>query len=430
MIRSLKSRTFAWLVGVSLTLAAGAVFVMSGAQAQDKEPIKIGFSMALTGPLGPNGNQALLGMNIWAEEVNAKGGLLGRPVKLVYYDDQSNPSTVPGIYQKLLDVDKVDLVVAGYATNMIAPAMPVVMQKGKVFISLFGLAVNSEFHYPKYFSILPSGQTPKTTFTEGFFQAAAAQNPKPKTIALAAADAEFSKNACDGARENVKKFGFKIVYDKTYPPSTTDFTPIVRAIQASNPDLVVVCSYPLDSVGMVLAANEVGLKPKMFGGAMVGLQATVFKNKLGPALNGIVNYETWVPEPKLMFPQTKAFFEKYQARAPALKIDPLGYYLGGWGNAYIDILGQAVAATKSLDDNKIAEYIRTHTFTTVMGDIKFGKDGEWAKARWMQVQYHGIKQGAGLDTWKGMSYQTVISPPELATGKVIYPYEKAKMATQ
>ncbi len=430
MIRSLKSRTFAWLLGVSLTLAAGAMFVMSGAQAQDKEPIKIGFSMALTGPLGPNGNQALLGMNIWAEEINAKGGLLGRPVKLVYYDDQSNPSTVPGIYQKLLDVDKVDLVVAGYATNMIAPAMPVVMQKGKVFISLFGLAVNSEFHYPKYFSILPSGQTPKTTFTEGFFQAAAAQNPKPKTIALAAADAEFSKNACDGARENVKKFGFKAVYDKTYPPSTTDFTPIVRAIQATNPDLVVVCSYPLNSVGMVLAANEVGLKPKMFGGAMVGLQATVFKNKLGPALNGIVNYETWVPEPKLMFPQTKAFFEKYQARAPALKIDPLGYYLGGWGNAYIDILGQAVAATKSLDDNKIAEYIRSHTFTTVMGDIKFGKDGEWAKARWMQVQYHDIKQGAGLDTWKGMSYQTVISPPELATGKVIYPYEKAKMATQ
>jgi len=430
MLRSLKSLSFAWLVGTSLALAAGAMFVMSGAQAQDKEPIKLGFSMALTGPLGPNGNQALLGMNIWAEEINAKGGLLGRPVKLVYYDDQSNPSTVPGIYTKLLDVDKVDLVLGGYATNQVAPAMPIVMQKGKVFISLFALAVNSEFHYPKYFSILPSGPTPKTTFTEGFFQTAAAQNPKPQTIALVAADAEFSKNSCDGARENVKKFGFKMVYDKTYPPSTTDFTPIARAIQAINPDLVVVCSYPLDSVGMVLAANEVGLKPKMFGGAMVGLQATVFKNKLGPALNGIVNYETWVPEDKLMFPQTKAFFDKYQAQAPALKIDPLGYYLGGWGNAYIDILGQAIAATNSLDDNKIAEYIRSHSFKTAMGDVKFGKDGEWAKARWMQVQYHDIKQGAGLETWKGMSYQTVLTPPELATGKAIYPYEKAKTATQ
>jgi branched-chain amino acid transport system substrate-binding protein len=421
---NLKSGTLASIVGAAFTLAAAAIFAIS-ANAQTKEPIKIGFSMAQTGPLGPNGQQAILGMKIWEEETNAKGGLLGRPVKLIYYDDQSNPSTVPGIYQKLLDVDKVDLVVGPYATNMIAPAMPVIIQKGKVFISLFGLAVNSEFHYPKYFSSLPSGQTPKTTFTEGFFQTAAAQKPKPETVALAAADAEFSKNACEGARENVKTFGFKIVYDKTYPPSTTDFSPVVRGIQASKADIVVICSYPLDSVGIVLAAHEAGLKPKMFGGAMVGLQATVFKNKLGPALNGIINYETWVPSDKLMFPATKEFFAKYQAQAPALKIDPLGYYLGGWGNAYIDILGQAVKGANSLDDNKIADYLRTHTFKTVMGDIKFGKDGEWAKARWMQVQYHGIKQGEGLETWKGMSYQTVLTPPELATGKVVYPYEKA-----
>src|SRR3954470_9745373 len=134
--------------------AAGAIALAAApANAQSGEPIKIGFGMALTGPLAGFGKQALLGMKIWEEETNAKGGLLGRPVKLVYYDDQSNPSTVPGIYTKLLDVDKADLVVSGYATNMIAPAMPVVMQKKKTFISLFGLDVNSEFKYPNYFSI-------------------------------------------------------------------------------------------------------------------------------------------------------------------------------------------------------------------------------------------------------------------------------------
>src|SRR5262249_59102006 len=98
---------------------------------QEGEPIKIGFAMALTGPLAANGKQALLGAKIWEETVNKKGGLLGRPVKLVYYDDQSSPSTVPGIYTKLLDVDKVELVVGPYATAQIAPAMPVIMQKGK-----------------------------------------------------------------------------------------------------------------------------------------------------------------------------------------------------------------------------------------------------------------------------------------------------------
>jgi len=421
MLSKFKSRTFALVAGT--TLAVGAL-VMS-ANAQDKEPIKVGFSMALTGPLAANGKQALLGAKIWEEETNAKGGLLGRPVKLIYYDDQSNPSTVPGIYTKLLDVDKVDLVVSGYATNMVAPAMPVVMQKGKTFISLFALDVNSQFKYPKYFSVLPTGQDTKPSFTEGFFQVAMQQNPKPTTVALTSEDAEFSRNACDGARVNVKKFGLKTVYDKTFPPGTTDFSPIVRALQASNADLVVVCSYPLSSVGITLAVNEANYTPKMIGGAMVGLQATVFKAKLGPKLNGIVNYETWVPSEKMMAPATE-FFKKYQARAGAEGVDPLGYYLGGWGYAYLSVLGEAVNGAKSINDDKIAEYLRKATFKTIMGDWKYGPNGEWTKSGMMQVQYHDIKAG---ETWKGMNYQTVLTPKELSTGKVIYPYEKAKAAT-
>jgi branched-chain amino acid transport system substrate-binding protein len=395
------------------------------ALAQGAAPIKIGFSMALTGPLAPNGKQALLGAQIWAEQVNAKGGLLGRQVQLVNYDDQSNPSTVPGIYTKLLDVDKCDLVVSGYATNMVAPAIPVVMQRGKVFIGLFALDANGEFHYPKYFSMLPSGPTPRESFTEGFFQVAAAQNPKPQTIAIAAEDADFSHNAAEGARNNVKKYGFKSVYDKTYPPNTTDFSPIIRAIQASNPDLVVFCSYPLSSVGLLQSANELGFKPKMMGGAMVGLQATVFKDKLKSHLNGVVNYETWVPSPKLMAPAAD-FFKTYQSRAQGQGIDPLGYYLGGWGYAYFQVLQQAIEGTKSINDDKLADYMRSHAFNTIMAQgIKFGKNGEWTKSAMLQVQYHGITDAANLETWRGMSYQTVVTPADEATGKVIYPYEKA-----
>src|SRR5262245_61686812 len=301
--------------GLAVALIVGALAAVPGpASAQSGEPIKIGFSMALTGPLAPNGKQALLGMKIWEEETNAKGGLLGRPVKLIYYDDQSQPATVPGIYTKLIDVDKAELVLGGYATNMVAPAMPVIIQKKKTFISLFALDVNAEFKYPNYFAVLPTGPKTKPSFTEGFFQVAMQQSPKPQTLALTAEDAEFSRNACEGARENAKEFGIKIVYDKSFPPGTTDFSPIVRAVQAANPDLVIVCSYPLSSVGMVLAINEANFKPKMIGGAMVGLQATVFKSKLGPKLNGIVNYETWVPSEKMMAPAAE-FFETYQARA-------------------------------------------------------------------------------------------------------------------
>ena len=413
--------------GVNAGIGAALITPALGrapAFAQGAAPIKIGFSMALTGPLAANGKQALLGAQIWQEQVNAKGGLLGRQVQLVNYDDQSNPSTVPGIYTKLLDVDKVDLIVSGYATNMVAPAIPIAMQRGKTLIGLFALAANSEFHYPKYFSMLPSGPTPKESFTEGFFQIATAQSPKPQTIAIAAEAADFSHNAADGARSNVKKYGLNTVYDKTYPPNTTDFSPIIRAIQAANPDLVVFCSYPLSSVGLTLSANELGLKPKMMGGAMVGLQATVFKNKLKSKLNGIVNYETWVPSPKLLAPAAD-FFKTYQARASGQGIDPLGYYLGGWGYAYFQVLQQAIEGSKSINDDKLADYMRKNDFKTIMADVKFGKDGEWTKSGMLQVQYHGITDAADIETWRGMSYQTVLTPAGEKTGSVIYPYEKA-----
>src|SRR5499427_7239463 len=400
------------------------------ASAQGGEPIKIGFGMALTGPLAANGQQALLGAQIWAEETNAKGGLLGRKVQLVNYDDQSNPSTIPAIYTKLIELDQCDLVVGPYGTNMVAPAIPIVMQKGKLFIGLFALDANGEFHYDKYFSMLPFGPTPREAFSEGFFQVAAAQTPKPQTVAIVGEDAEYSRNAADGARNNIKKYGFKLVYDRTYPPSTTDFSPIIRAIQATNPDLVLICSYPLSSVGMLLSANELGLKPKMMGGGMVGLQATAIKSKLKSRLNGIVNYETWVPSAKLMAPAAD-FFKKYQARAPGLGIDPLGYYLGGWGYAYLQVLGDGIAGAKSIKDDDVAAYLRSHAFDTIMSPgIRFGKNGEWTKGRALQVQYHDITDAANLETWRGMSYQTVLTPADEKTGDLIYPYEKALAATR
>jgi branched-chain amino acid transport system substrate-binding protein len=429
MKRPFKSRVLARIAGAGFALVAGAMFTVSGAQAQAPagKPILIGFGQSLTGPLSPNGKQALLGAEIWRDQVNKAGGLLGRPVELKFYDDKSDPSEVPGIYTKLLDVDKVDLVVSGYATNQIAPAMPVVIRKGKAFISLFGLDVNDKFKYPKYFSIIPTGQDTKGSFTKGFFETAAAQNPKPKTVALTMADAEFAQNACEGARANAKKYGFKVVYDKAYPPppKTTDFAPIVRAIKALEPDLVVVCAYPLDSVGIVLAANEIGLKPKMFGGAMVGLQATFFKDKLKNKMNGIVNYETWVPDEKQMYKGTKEFFAEYQARAKAAGVDPLGYYLGGWGYAQFQVLGDAIKAAKSIEDDKVVAALKKEKFDTVMGQIKFGGKGEWADSKMMTVQYHDIPADAGPETWRGMSYQTVLEPKALETGKAIYPYEKA-----
>jgi branched-chain amino acid transport system substrate-binding protein len=405
-------------------VAATVLFATAPAKAQTKEPIKIGFGMSLTGPLAANGKMSLVAMQVWEDDINAKGGLLGRPVKLVYYDDQSSPSQVPGIYTKLLDIDKVDLIVSGYASTQIAAAMPVAIQKKKLFVSLFGTGVNETFNYPKYFSMIPNGPTPKPAFTRGFFKVAEVQKPKPQTIAIAMADAEFGRNACEGAHENAVASGFKIVYEKTYPPATTDFSPIVRAIQALNPDLLVICSYPLDTVGMITAMSEVGFKPKMWGGAMVGLQATVFKTKLGPLLNGVVNFETWLPVKSMEFPGSLDLVKKYQARAQAAGSDPLGYYMPVWAYAYLQVLGDAIANTKSLNDDVLADYIRKTTFKTVVGDVRFGKLGEWVEERTLAAQFQNIKSNS-IDDFRDLKTEVIIYPPQFKSGEVIYPYEKA-----
>jgi branched-chain amino acid transport system substrate-binding protein len=407
-------------------LLAASVMFAGPPAAHAADPITIGFGMALTGGLAPNGKAALLAMQIWEEEINAKGGLLGRPVKLVYYDDQSNPSTVPGIYTKLLDVDKVDLVISGYATNMIAPALPVIMQHKRTFLGLLGLAVNSEFNYPNYFSIAPTGgPKPKQSFSKGFFEVAMAQNPKPQTIAFVGADAEFPRNALEGAHELAKDAGLKVVYDRSYPPTTNDYTPIVRGIQATNPDLVFVASYPPDTVGMIRAASEVGLKAKLFGGGMVGLQATAIKAQLGPLLNGIVDFDFWLPVGGFATPEALDFLKRYQAKSAAAGVDLLGFYLPPFAFSDMQVLQQTVQGVGSLDQQKMADYLRSHTFHTVAGDVTFGANGEWTEARVLEVQFQNVK-GNDVEQFKDPKTEVVLYPPAIKNGNVIYPFSDAK----
>src|SRR5215831_11055502 len=405
-------------------LALGATLLAAPA-AQAADPIKIGLSMPLTGGLAGGGKSALLALQIWRDDVNAKGGLLGRQVEIVSYDDQSNGATVPAIYTKLIDVDKVDLVISSYATNQIAPAMPIVMQRKLLFMALFGTGVNDTFKYDKYFQILPNGKETRLAPSLGFLETAMTMEPKPQTIALAAADAEYAQTVIAGARETVKRLGLRVVYDKSYPPSTVDYTPVVRAIQAANPDVVFVASYPPDSVGIVRAANEIGLKPKMFGGGMIGLAFSPIKQQLGPLLNGIVAYDVYQPEPTMNFPGIADFLKRYQARAPAAGVDPLGYYLPPYSYAEMQILAQAISAVGSLDHTKIAAYIHASKFSTIVGDIKFADNGEWEKSRVLFVQYQNIA-GNDIEQFRQPGKAVILYPPEFKSGKFIYPYSEIK----
>jgi branched-chain amino acid transport system substrate-binding protein len=394
--------------------------------AKSDNPIRVGLSVALTGGVAPAGKQVLAGLQIWRDDVNAKGGLLGRPVELVFYDDQSNPQNVPALYTKLVEVDKVDLLIGPYATNMVAPAIPVLMQYHKTTIGILANAANSKFHYDQYFSMLPTGPEPQKAFSFGFFELAAGAKPRPKTVAIVAADAEFAQNAADGARQSIKQVGgFEIVSEQKYPPPTTDYGPVMQAVKALDPDIVYVAAYPPDSVGIIRAANEVGITPKMFGGAFIGLLVTPIKAQLGPLANGIVNNEVFLPAPSLTFPGTKELLAKYQAAAATQGIDPGGWAFPPLGYAAGQVLAQAVEGTKSLDHAKLADYMRSHTFKTVVGDVAFGKDGEWAKSRVFFTQFQHVT-GNGMDQFKDTTHEVIVWPKEYKTGDMIYPYTEAK----
>ncbi len=407
-------------------LLLGTFLLSSTLQAQTQtKPIRIGFGMAQTGALAGNGKAAQLAMEIWREEINKKGGLLGRQVEFVSYDDQSNPSLVPGIYTKLIDSDKVDLVVSGYGTGQIAPALPTIMQRKMAFITLFGTNPNGRFGYERYFQMMPNGLEPAVGLTYGFFEAAMSINPKPTTVAFAGGDAEYSALALEGARENAKKYGLKVVYDKSYPMSTTDFAPVVRGIQATNPDIVFVAGYPPDSVGIIRAANEVGLKTKVFGGPMIGLGYAAVKKQLGPLLNGVIGYELYVPEPTVKFPGIEAFLKKYQDRAKKEGVDELGFYLPPYGYAMMEILGQSIEKTGGLDQGKLAEYMHTTKFSTVVGDIKFGANGEWQVGRPLYVQYRGVV-GNDIEQFRKAGKAPIMFPRDMKSGELKFPYEEAR----
>ena len=413
---------FKKLIRVSLAALALALVVLP---ARAAEPIKVGFSMAQTGPTAGIGKQILVALQIWRDDVNAKGGLLGRPLELVYYDDQGNPANAAQIYAKLLDVDKVDLLIGPYSTNIVAPVIPIMMQRGLTSIGILANAANSQFHYNQYFSMIPSGPEPEKSFSTGFYEIAQAQNPKPKTLAILGADAEFGRNATDGAHDNLKNFPFQLVYDQNYPPGTTDFTPIVRAVQAKNPDIVYVAAYPPDTVGMVRAMNEVGFTPKIFGGAFIGLMITATKVQLGPLLNGIIITQGFLPAPTFDFPGVKELLDKYAAEAPKQGLDPLGWSFPPYGYAAGQVLAAAVEGTKSLDQKKLADYMRTNEFSTVVGKIRFGKDGEWAKGREVWTQFQHIT-GNTIEDFKDVAHQPILLPADMKTGSVIYPYAAAK----
>jgi branched-chain amino acid transport system substrate-binding protein len=386
--------------------------------------IKIGYSLSLTGPLAANGQTARLAHEIWQEDVNAKGGILGRNVELVCIDDRADAASVADIYRKLLTDQKVDLLLGGYGNNSISPAMPVAMENEKFFVGLMGLGVNNSLAYDRYFAMIPTGPDPNAALTAGFFDTASRQNPKPQTVAIVAADADFTKNPIAGARANAKRCGFEVVSETKYSLATKDFAAVLKQLGIARPDILFFCSYLNDSVGLIRAIASSDLDPVLVGGAMIGPQSTAVQSQLGYAVNGVVNYEYWLPTPAMNFPGVSRLIATYQARAKGTSADVLGYYVAPFAYAQMQVVEQAIRTTGGLDDTQLADYARKAIFSTVVGDVRFGRLGEWATPRVLTVQFRNIGSSE-VSEFAKPDARVVVAPTDYISGNVVVPFRAA-----
>jgi branched-chain amino acid transport system substrate-binding protein len=411
---------------VAAALSFAACDMPAFAAEPDKaDPIKIGLSLPLSGMAKDNGRQLLIALQLWRDDVNAKGGLLGRPIELICEDDESSPGKVRALYRKLITVDNVDLILGPYTTNSAAAAMRTVLEFNRVMISVLSVNVNRLFDYWRYFSISPLGPEGAKALSTGFFDIASAQKPKPQTVALLVAETDFAKSVAAGARENAATFGYDIIYEKSYAPALPDLGAIMREASAANSDVVFVAGGGAEAEGIVRAVDETALKSKMFGGVMTGLQATATKARLGRLLNGVVVAENLAPGSMVNFSGMADLLNRYRAAAMREQADPLDVSVAPFGYAAGQVLAQAVEGTASLDSDKLARHMHDHRFETVIGPISFAKNGEWTESRTLLTQFQHVVDDNEAQFTNG-SVQPILWPPQYKSGDLVYPYTDSR----
>lgn len=405
-------------------LAASALSMPALKLQAQAAPLRVGFSIAQTGGLAAGGKSGLLAFEIWRDHVNAAGGIAGRPVELVVYDDQTNASSTPAIYSKLIDIDKVDILLSPYGTNVAGPTIPIAKERGRVIFGMAAIGLNQALGYDRYFSMGPWGPDPKLTY-QYFFDLV--RQKGLKKIAIIAADAEFQQNAADGGRQLIEQHGLELVYDQSYPANTTDFSGLLQALQQAAPEVVYVCSYPPESAAIVRGIDEIGLPDsiQMFGGGMVGLQNANFLESLGSQLNGIVNYDIFSIQPNMIQAGANEFLAAYAERAAEAKVDPLGHFLPPYWYAAGQVIKAAVEATGGVDDAKLAEWLHGNEVPTIVGPIRFGQNGEWSENRVLMVQYQGVASG-DVEQFRKPGKVAIVAPEKFKTADLVTPFAAAR----
>ena len=379
-----------WLMVAVLALGG-----LCGGSLQAAEPIKIGAAISLTGKYGRTGKYQLEGYKLWVKQVNDRGGLLGRPVELVVLDDKSDPSTSVKLYEKLITVDKVDLVLAPYSSAVTYAVAPVTEKYGYPILAAGAASTKIWKQGYKYIFMMVS---PSKVYLEGAIDIAARHGLK--TVAMLSENSLFPKASAAGAKKLLKERGLRLVLYEEYPKTVTDFSAIMLKLQQLQPDVVLANTYFPDAVIITRQMKEYNVNPKLYA-ATVGPALPDFYKSLGKTAEYVYGPSQW--DPRLKTPGNAEFVKAYTA----LHGRPPDYHSAS-GYASCVMLEEAVKRAGSLDRDKIRDELAHLKITTVFGDYAVDEQGIQLKHKMVLLQW----QNGKLE---------VVWPDELATAPPRFP---------
>jgi branched-chain amino acid transport system substrate-binding protein len=382
-----------FLCGFVGAVALVALLGSTGAEAQ--APIKIGASLSLTGTYAKPGTYQKEGYEVCADELNAKGGLLGRKVEFVMYDDQSSTQTAQRLYEKLITEDKVDVVMGPYSSGITESVAGISEKYKKVMVSPLAATTSIFRQGRKYIFMVIS---PAEVYLEGLVDMAAKRGLK--TIAIVNEDTLFPKATVAGTADLAKKRGLQIVLQESYPKGNTDFSAMLVKIKAANPDVIAAATYFDDAVAITRQMKELNVNPKMFG-VTVGGDIPEFYTLLKQNAEYVYGSTQW--DEALPYPGQKEFLAAY---AKKFKHEPSYHAAAGYAGCLI--YAEAAKRAKSLDSDLVRAELLKLKIRTAFGDYAVDQDGFQIAHKMVMIQW---QDGKRLVVW----------PDDLANGKVRYP---------
>ena len=345
----------------ALVVLVFAVFGVGSALAA--EPIRVGVTASLSGRLAAPGREQLEGIQMWVDDINGRGALLGRGVELVYYDDKSDPATSARLYEKLISQDRVDLLLGPYSSDLTLEASSVAERHD--FPMLTTGAASTRIWSRGYRNIF-GVDAPADTYMDLFIDSAKTKAGLSR-VALIYADTEFTRQVADGVRARAASLGMQIVFDERYTPGSTDFDAVVQRMRAAGPEMVIGATYLKGSVGFMRAAKRYQLSPKAIV-FTVGPALVEFGEALGPDADGVMGVVSWLRSVRKPQAQDFSFRFKQRYGRNASQYAAYGYGAG-------QTLEAAVRLAGSLDKDAVRTQLREMIFRSLLGRYRVDETG-------------------------------------------------------